>query len=118
MNWRRVLPLFLGAMALFLVACLPKDTADDANSGPVGPARVKAERAQCEAQGGSFARAGLAQALTCVKPTGDANRSCSSGAQCEGYCLARSGTCAPVSPLFGCNDILTDRGARATICID
>ena len=32
--------------------------------------------------------------------------------------LARSGTCAPITPMFGCNDILQDDGREVTLCLD
>lgn len=54
----------------------------------------------------------------CVFRTGDAGKSCSRESQCEGACLARSGTCSPIKPLLGCNEILQDDGARVTLCIN
>jgi hypothetical protein len=33
-------------------------------------------------------------------------------------CLARSGTCAPIMPLFGCNEVLDKQGRRVTLCIE
>ncbi len=37
---------------------------------------------------------------------------------CQGECLARSRTCAPIRPLFGCNAVLMDNGAEVNLCID
>jgi hypothetical protein len=45
-------------------------------------------------------------------------KACTRQSQCEGYCLARSGTCAPITPMFGCNDILQDDGREVTLCLD
>lgn len=85
----------------------------------VTPAVLKSpEQVKCEKQGGIWARAGKSEARTCVKQTRDGGKQCTRGSQCEGLCLARSGTCAPVTPLFGCNEILEDDGRRVTLCIE
>lgn len=72
----------------------------------------------CEKQGGNWDEAGKTGAKTCFKRTGDAGKQCRKQSTCESVCLARSGTCAPVKPLFGCNDILQDDGSRVTLCVD
>jgi hypothetical protein len=71
----------------------------------------------CERKRGTWADTGGGLRI-CVLPTGDGGKRCTRESQCEGSCLARSGTCAPVEPLLGCNDILQDDGARATLCIE
>ena len=85
----------------------PKPEAPDANA---------AARAKCVAGGGNFTKA--SGGFICVNRTRDANKSCTSSNQCQGACLARSGTCSPVVPLVGCHDIITDNGGMATLCID
>lgn len=83
------------------------------------PAVLKSpEQLRCESKDGTWARAGKSVARTCVKQTRDGGKQCSKGTQCEGLCLARSGTCAPFAPLFGCNEIFEDDGRRVTLCID
>ena len=83
------------------------------------PAVLKSpEQLQCEKKGGTWARAGKSEARTCVNKTRDGGKQCTKGTQCEGLCLARSGTCAPLAPLFGCNEIFEDDGRRVTLCID
>jgi hypothetical protein len=101
----------------------PVPEADPAAEPPpeeeAAPAVVKSSaQIDCERRGGTWARAGISEARTCVKQTRDGGKQCSKGTQCEGLCLARSGTCAPVTPLFGCHDILEDDGRRVTLCID
>jgi hypothetical protein len=54
----------------------------------------------------------------CVRKTGDSGKRCDSESDCEGVCLARSGTCAPADPLLGCNEVLQDDGQQATLCIE
>ena len=72
----------------------------------------------CEKKKGRWARTGSGDLHTCVFTTKDAGKSCTRQSQCEGLCLARSGTCSPIRPLLGCNDILQDDGSRVTLCID
>lgn len=72
----------------------------------------------CEKKGDLWVKAGTSSAFACVKRTKDAGKRCTTGKQCQGECLARSGTCAPYQPLFGCNDILQDNGVRMTLCLD
>ena len=40
------------------------------------------------------------------------------GTDCDGMCLARSRTCSPIKPLFGCQDVLADNGTVGTVCVD
>jgi hypothetical protein len=86
--------------------------------GLTGPERMAVELQACEERGGSFQRAGKGGVFTCVTRTRDAGKSCTAATQCESLCLARSRTCAPVKPIFGCNDILNSAGVRLTQCID
>jgi hypothetical protein len=85
---------------------------------PVGAARVEQERLACFKQGGNFGPVGGGGSLACVRPTRDSGKQCTRETDCEGRCLARSGTCAPLTPLFGCNDILQADGRRVTLCVD
>lgn len=106
-------------------ATVPPDPEDGVDPAPqpdldaeVAPT-PKSERQQaCEKRGGTWARTGAGALRTCVFPTKDGGKQCSRESQCDGVCLARSGTCAPVKPLLGCNEILQDNGARVTLCIE
>ena len=82
------------------------------------PARTPspAERA-CTDDGGRWARAGES-GFICYRTPRDANKSCTRESDCLGACLARSRTYAPITPLLGCHEILTDSGTRATECKD
>ena len=101
----------------------PDDTLDDALSEaeaePELPPELKsAEQKRCERQGGSYVGVGGNKELrTCVKRTRDANKSCDADSDCQGKCLARSRTCAPIDPLLGCNDILNDYGLVLQECV-
>lgn len=102
----------------------PKPTAkptvaDLAAEVPAALPRVMSpEEKSCMKKGGRWAQAGKSGAKTCIKLTKDGGKQCNSESDCEGYCLARSGTCAPAIPMFGCNDILQDNGVQVTLCID
>jgi hypothetical protein len=93
----------------------PADTAP----AEVVPAVPKSpEQETCERKGDSWSRVGDNQSQACVHITRDAGKQCRRDRDCESVCLARSGTCAPLSPLFGCNEVLQDDGRRMTQCLD
>jgi hypothetical protein len=81
------------------------------------PPKSDAERA-CEKKRGIWSKVGKGELRACVFMTRDSGKSCDRESDCEGVCLARSRSCSPVRPLFGCNDILQDNGSRATLCIE
>jgi hypothetical protein len=72
----------------------------------------------CEKKGGRWYKVGKGDKRACVRQTKDAGKRCEKESQCESVCLARSGTCAPFKPMYGCNEILQDNGARVTLCLD
>ena len=53
----------------------------------------------------------------CVHTTRDSGKSCRKKGECQGECLATSGTCSPIIPLVGCNDILQADGSQVTLCL-
>jgi hypothetical protein len=85
---------------------------------PVGQARMDIEHEACLKAGGQYLRLGKGQAFYCQIEPGDAGRICTKASDCESACLARSRTCAPVKPLFGCHEVLLDSGQAATLCVD
>ncbi|MDT8854105.1 hypothetical protein RNZ50_03460 [Paracoccaceae bacterium Fryx2] len=97
-------------------AAAPDKTAAD--PPPEAAAPKSPVQLACERTGGRFAVSGGGGAKTCIRPTRDGGKSCSRQGDCEGVCLARSRTCAPIAPLFGCNEILQADGQRVTLCID
>jgi len=70
----------------------------------------------CEKSKGTWA--GHDGSFFCSHLTRDGGKSCRKASDCEGYCLARSRTCAPVRPLLGCVPVLTANGTQAEICLD
>lgn len=105
--------------AILVAAVMTACQADDLQTveDVPGPDRIAREKAMCEARGGRWGPGGKG-ALVCYTLTKDANRSCSQQSECEGLCLARSRTCTPVTPVFGCNEILLAGGTQATLCRD
>ncbi|MFV0335626.1 MAG: hypothetical protein ACK5JR_16330 [Tropicimonas sp.] len=90
-----------------------------APTAPEGTAAfVAQQRAICERRGGSFGRSPGKVTQVCFITPKDAGKACSQGSDCEGHCLARSRSCAPVTPLFGCNEVLLEGGLAATVCLD
>lgn len=86
-------------------------TPTEAVAAPVSP-----QQALCEKAGGAWAKVG-ASGNVCVKRMKDAGKSCRKKADCRGECLAQSGTCAPIAPLMGCNEVLDSEGRQMTQCL-
>jgi len=82
------------------------------------PAPLSPAALACQKKGGRFIKTGSGDLRACVKVTADGGKACKRETDCTGSCLARSGTCAPVTPLFGCNEILQADGRRVTLCLD
>lgn len=89
-------------------------SADDATRNvAVSPLQV-----ECERTGGRWGAVPNTVTFTCFRMTRDANQPCDSARDCDGLCLARSRTCAPQTPLFGCHEIFTANGSRQTLCTE
>ncbi len=84
----------------------------------VDPALLTPEAVACTRKGGRWSKIGSGETRACVKVTRDGGDQCRRDSDCEGVCLARSTSCAPVAPLFGCNEVLQDDGRRMTLCLD
>lgn len=108
--------LALGGLLLVLAACKPIGGGTPADLPAVGQARVDEIHAACVKSGGTFLpESGV---FVCVTVPSDAGQSCRKASDCESACLARSRTCAPVKPLRGCEDILTEGGIAVRQCIE
>ncbi len=82
------------------------------------PVELAPEVLACSKQGGDWISVSREGGKACVQPAKDAGKSCRKKSDCDGECLAKSRSCAPVLPLFGCNDILQNDGSMVTLCID
>ncbi|GGH55791.1 hypothetical protein GVY41_11720 [Frigidibacter albus] len=86
---------------------------------PVIPPALSAAAAACAKIGGRYASRGTGRNIyACFTTPRDAGKSCNKSGDCSSACLARSLSCAPLQPLFGCHEVLTDRGQRVTQCIE
>lgn len=72
----------------------------------------------CERRGGVWSSAAGGAAFFCQMKMRDAGKSCTRASDCAGHCLARSRSCAPVMPIFGCHEILNDFGQVLTECVN
>lgn len=95
----------------------PEAVAEPAPVAPK-PAPKSSSQLTCEKKGGAWVAAGTTGTMSCQTPQRDGGKQCSRDSDCEGQCLARSRSCAPYAPLFGCNDVLQDNGQRVTLCIE
>lgn len=86
---------------------------------PPIPAALQGQAEQCTKGKGRFIRRGATEtgAYVCVRNTKDANKRCDDSSDCEGICFAKSRTCAPAVPLFGCYDAL-EGGRVVNICVE
>ena len=105
-------------IAVIVVSACQSDAPEEVAPGTFDPGLVERQRAQCEESGGRWGSGGQEGRLVCFLVTPDANASCNSASDCEGLCLARSRTCSPVTPFFGCHEVLNGRGAAQTLCIE
>lgn len=108
----------LAILAILALAACQEGPPEPVSAGAFGPEVAAQAETACLNKGGRWGRGGLSGGMICYETTRDANQSCDSADDCQGLCLARSRTCSPVTPVFGCNDILTSLGAEATLCID
>lgn len=112
---RRVVTVFV--MSVLLAGC-QEDTADDSGSDGEIPGVLAPQRAACEKEGGRWGGVPGRDAFTCYRTTRDANQPCATERDCDGLCLARSRTCSPVKPFFGCHEVISSSGIRQTLCIE
>lgn len=103
------------ALALLAAACVP---GGEKGLPPVGEAAVDQVHAQCIAGGGDFLRHENKKNFVCERVPRDAGKACQKASDCESACLARSHSCAPVVPLLGCNEVLTESGLAVTECVE
>ena len=98
---------------------VPSGTENAGVAEPVAPVTIKsASHLACEKRGGMWSVASGGTAAFCQTPTRDAGKSCKAATDCTGYCLSQSGTCAPVTPILGCQGILDEQGRMLTQCIN
>ncbi len=85
---------------------------------PVVAAPKSPEQIKCQKRGDLWQSIGGGAGHTCVRKTRDGGKACEREGQCDGQCLARSRTCAPFDPLWGCNEVLQEDGRRVSLCLN
>lgn len=76
------------------------------------------EEASCIAEGGRWGKAGTSSAMACFRPAKDAGKACNAQSDCTTQCLARSGSCAPFWPIFGCTEVIQNDGSVVQLCLE
>lgn len=85
---------------------------------PAAAAPMSPDQAACIQSGGRWGAAGTSGAQTCFRPASDAGKSCSIQSDCSTQCLARSRSCAPFWPIFGCTEVVQNNGAVVRLCLE
>ncbi len=109
---RPVVLAFLAVLAL--AACRQDGVAND----EFGPDFADDLELACVADGGRWGAGVREGTMVCYRTTRDGGEMCAASTDCEGSCLARSRTCAPVTPLLGCHEVLGSAGGRTTLCLE
>ncbi len=106
-------------LSVLLAGC-QEDTSDTGAGAAASdlPVALAPQRAACEKDGGRWGSVPGRDAFACYRITRDANKTCETERDCEGLCLARSRTCSPQTPFFGCHEVLSSSGVRQTLCIE
>lgn len=76
------------------------------------------EEAACVNDGGRWGPVGNGSAMSCFRPMRDAGKSCAKESDCASQCLARSRSCAPFWPIFGCTEVIQNNGAVVNLCLN
>ena len=100
-----------------LVAC-EDEAADTPASDSIFPDIMEQRRTACEDSGGRWAPALNKTLFVCYRDLPDANQPCRTERDCQGLCLARSRTCAPTEPFYGCHQVLSAGGLPQTVCVE
>lgn len=96
----------------------PQTSAPAAPVASTEPApTVSPEQALCEKTKGQWSALADSSGHVCVHTTRDSGKSCHRKGDCQGQCLAQSGTCSPIMPLMGCNAVLQADGSEVTLCL-
>lgn len=106
----------LGCVFL-LASCQEDGPAASTASEPVPDILSKAQ-AQCERSGGTWGLTPGKATFICYRNLSDAGKLCSGADDCKGLCLARSRTCSPIEPFYGCHEVLSKGGVLQTLCIE
>ncbi len=92
------------------------------------PPDNSSDAVKCRSENGIWGRWGLAPVSSCRHRTKDGGKACTSSSQCEGKCIAKTGTaegtktsgeCSGTREILGfCGSFVENGVAEKTICID
>ncbi len=102
---------------ILLSACQEDGPKSSEINEPV-PNLLSAAQTDCERSGGRWALTPGKAGYACFRNLSDAGKLCSAETDCQGLCLARSRTCSPIEPFFGCHEVLSSSGVQQTLCIE
>ena len=108
----------IGSTVLVLIAALngcPSNAPDDDVGDTLS---LQRDIELCGRSGGIWTRLSQTGLFTCVEQTGEGQKACTTGRDCDGECLAKSKTCSPFKPLVGCNEVISDGGLPQTVCFN
>lgn len=103
---------------VFLLAACQEDGPSPSVSSESVPNLLSDAQQDCVRSGGRWALAPSKSGYACFRNLSDAGKLCSVEGDCQGLCLARSRTCSPIEPFFGCHEVLSNSGVRQTLCIE
>lgn len=83
----------------------------------VFPDLLSEQRMNCEREGGRWGATPTGGSV-CFRNLSDAGKLCRKESDCQGVCLARSRTCAPITPFYGCHEVFSESGYPQTLCIE
>ncbi|MBT8416499.1 MAG: hypothetical protein KJO42_03590 [Silicimonas sp.] len=103
---------------IVLLAGCQEDGPAASSDTSAGPDLLQIASQQCERKGGRWGLTPGKATYACFRELSDAGDTCRAESDCQGLCLARSRTCSPIEPFFGCHEVLSDTGFRQTLCIE
>lgn len=109
---------FAIVFCVLAVGACQEDGPQASESQTAFPELLSLQRSACEKDGGRWGVAIGKTTFTCYRDTRDANKICRVASDCSGHCLARSRTCSPVEPFFGCHGVMSEAGVPQTLCIE
>ena len=110
-------PVRIAAVITLMLAACQSDRAPEGIT-EAAPDLLATDAAACAAEGGRWGSALGSSLFVCYRTPRDAGKQCREADDCSTHCLARSRTCAPVTPFYGCHEVLTGPGQVATLCIE
>ena len=106
----------LVVLCLFTLAACQEDGEKPIESNSIFPDLEAEARLKCAKDGGRWGAIPGNASSTCFQNAPDAHESCTRESDCASLCLARSRTCAPTVPFFGCHEVLSSSGVPQTRC--